>query len=264
MSWNARGLLRKKSARIKEAMKAEVPAFHRDMLTMYLRHFDFLTSQVEWLEAKLAVHMAPYAQQVKLLDSIPGIDQIVAWNLLAELGPDMSVFPDAAHCASWAGVSPGTEESAGVQRSGRTKKGNRYLRRILTQAAWANSHCKDGYLRTFFFRVKARRGWGRAIVAVAHKLLVIAYNILKSGAEYTELGGDYFDRLHPERTAQRLVMRLEKMGYTFVTPPVPPVRAEQPPSVVVPHELAQPVKRKRGRPRKTVAVEGVNPSASIG
>ena len=264
LSWKLRGKLRKKSAQIKEAMKAEFTEFHRNMLTLYLKHFDFLTGQVEWLEAKLTEHMAPYAQQVKLLDSIPGIDQIVAWNLLAELGPDMSVFPDAAHCASWAGLSPGTEESAGVQRSGRTKKGNRYLRRILTQAAWANSHCKDGYLRTFFFRVKARRGWGRAIVAVAHKLLVIAYNMLKTGEEYKELGGDYFDRLHPERTAQRLVLRLEKMGYTFVTPPVPPVRAEQPRDVVAQQEPLQPAKPKRGRPRKIVAVEAVNSSVSIG
>jgi transposase len=108
LSWKVLGKLRKKSAQVKEAMNAEIPAFHRDLLRMYLKHFDFLTSQVEWLEAKLTEQMAPYARQVKLLDSIPGIDQIVAWNLLAELGPDMSVFPDAAHCASWAGVSPGT------------------------------------------------------------------------------------------------------------------------------------------------------------
>ncbi len=108
LSWKVLGKLRKKSAQVKEAMNAEIPAFHRDLLRMYLKHFDFLTNQVEWLEAKLTEQMAPYARQVKLLDSIPGIDQIVAWNLLAELGPDMSVFPDAAHCASWAGVSPGT------------------------------------------------------------------------------------------------------------------------------------------------------------
>lgn len=245
-------------------MKAEIGEFQRSMLTLYLKQFDFLTSQVEWLEAKLVEHMTPYAQQVKLLDSIPGIDQIVAWNLLAELGPDMSVFPDAAHCASWAGLSPGTEESAGVQRSGRTTKGNRYLRRILTQAAWANSHCKDGYLRTFFFRVKARRGWGRAIVAVAHKLLVIAYNMLKTGEAYKELGGDYFDRLHPERTAMRLVARLEKMGYTFAAPPIPPVRTEPPRDVVAQAELDPVGKRKRGRPRKTVAVAAVSPAESIG
>ncbi len=105
LSWKLRGKLRMKRAQIKEAMKAEFTEFHRNLLTLNLKHFDFLRVQVEWLEGKLTEHMAPYAQQVKLLDSIPGIDQIVAWNLLAELGPDMSVFPDAAHCrcASWAG-----------------------------------------------------------------------------------------------------------------------------------------------------------------
>jgi len=107
------------------------------------------------------------------------------------MGADISVFPDADHCASWAGVSPGGCESAGKQMSGRTKRGNKYLRRVLTQAAWAVSHCKEGYLRAFFYRVKARRGWGRAIFAVAHKIPVMAYCILKTGTPYQDLGGNY-------------------------------------------------------------------------
>src|SRR2546429_3189108 len=119
--------------------------------------------------------MEAYSKQIADLMTIPGVERIVAWHLIAELGVDMTVFPDADHCASWAGLSPGTCESAGKQLSGRTKKGNKYLRRILTQAAWAVSHCKQGYLPAFFYRVKARRGWGRAIVATAHKILVIAY-----------------------------------------------------------------------------------------
>ncbi len=163
--------------------------------------------------------MQPYAEQVAALDTIPGVDVIVAWHLIAELGADMSVFPDADHCASWAGLSPGTCESAGKQLSGRTKKGNKYLRRILTQSAWAVAHCKDGYMRAFFYRVNARRGWARAIVATAHKLLVIAYCILKDGTPYQELGDDYFDNLNPERTVKRLVKRLERLGMNVnVTP----------------------------------------------
>ena len=131
----------------------------------------------------------------------------------------MSVFPDADHAASWAGLSPGTCESAGKQLSGRTKKGNKYLRRVLTQAAWAAAHCKQGYLRAFFYRVSARRGWGRAIFAVAHKILIIAYCMLKTGASYQEMGSDYFDRLHPERTAKRLVQRLVQLGFDVVLTP---------------------------------------------
>ena len=266
LSWKVRGRLRQKSAQVKEAMKAEFSAFHREILTRYLAHYDFLTRQVADLETWIRKQMEPYTKQVELLATIPGIDQIVAWNLLAEMGPDMSVFPDAAHCASWAGLSPGTEESAGVQRSGRTKKGNRYLRRILTQAAWANSHCKDGYLRAVFHRVKARRGWGRAIVAVAHKLIVIAYNILKTGEPYRELGGDYFDRLNPEKAVRRLLEKLERLGYSV---PVAlagktPVQPRQPLEVVAPPVTGQGAKRKRGRPRKTPAVDSVKPLESAG
>jgi transposase len=107
--------------------------------------------------------MAPYQQQVLGLMSIPGVDRITVWHLMAELGPDMSLFPDANHLRQLGGVSPGSWESAGKQLSGRTKKGNKYLRRILAQAAWAASRCKQGYLRAFFYRIKVRRGWGKAM-----------------------------------------------------------------------------------------------------
>ncbi len=219
LSWKARGKLRKKEKLIKESLKGCFNEFHRMLLKMQYELYQFLGRQVEDLEAEIAQQMQPYAEQVAALDTIPGVDVIVAWHLIAELGADMSVFPDADHCASWAGLSPGTCESAGKQLSGRTKKGNKYLRRILTQSAWAVAHCKDGYMRAFFYRVNARRGWARAIVATAHKLLVIAYCILKDGTPYQELGDDYFDNLNPERTVKRLVKRLERLGMNVnVTP----------------------------------------------
>jgi transposase len=261
LSWKVRGRLRKKSGQVREAMKGEFSPFHRELLTLHLGHYDFLSSHVEKVEAQIRKQMAPYTPQIALLVTIPGIDQIVAWNLMAELGADMSVFPNAEHCASWAGLCPGIEESAGKKISGRTKKGNRYLRRILTQAAWANSHCKDGYLRTYFHRVKARRGWGRAVVAVAHKLIVIAYHMLKNQTPYRELGGDHFDRLNPERAGKRLIARLERMGYTFQAPPIPPPATPVQAPVIIPGE---PGKRKRGRPRKLPAVDSLNPATSIG
>ena len=133
--------------------------------------------------------------------------------MVAELGTDMSVFPDQRHCASWAGVCPGTNESAGKQHSTRTRRGNRYLRRILTQSAWATSRCKRGYLRAAFHRIAQRRGHKKAVVAIAHKILVAAYFIIRDQTTYLELGEDYFDLLHPERTARRLARRLERIGY---------------------------------------------------
>jgi len=191
------------------------------MLKAHYQHYQFLSQQVQDLEAEIARRMKPYADKIAVLRTIPGVEQMVAWHVIAELGADMSVFPDADHCASWAGLSPGSCESAGKQFSGRTKKGNKYLRRVLTQAAWAASHCKDGYLRAFFYRVKARQGWGKAIFAVAHKILVIAYCLLKTGTPYQELGSDYFDKLHPERTARRLVERLQRLGLTVTLTPSP-------------------------------------------
>lgn len=219
LSWKVRGKLRKKEKLVRESLKGYFKEFHRMMLKAHYEHYEFLSEQVKTFEAEIARCMQPYAEQIAALETIPGVDQIVAWHLIAEMGADMSVFPDADHCASWAGLSPGTCESAGKQLSGRTKKGNKYLRRVLTQAAWAASHCKDGYLQAFFYRVKARRGWGRAILATAHKIVGITYSILKTGTVYQELGGDYFDKLHPDRTARRLVRRLERLGLQVTVSP---------------------------------------------
>lgn len=219
LAWKVKGKLRKREKEVKESLKGCFNEFHRTMLKTYYALYQFLTRQVEELEAEIARRMQPYADRVEALATIPGVEKIAAWHLIAELGADMSVFPDAYHCASWAGVSPGSCESAGKQLSGRTKKGNKYLRRILTQSAWAASRCKQGYLRAFFHRVKARRGWGRAVMATAHKIVVIAYCILKTGAPYHDLGDDYFDKLHPERTAKRLVRRLERLGLKVCVTP---------------------------------------------
>jgi transposase len=223
LSWKVRGRLRKKEKLVRESLKGCFNDFHRLMLKSHYQHYQFLSGQIQGFEAEIEKRMEPYAKQVEGLMTIPGVERIVAWHLIAELGVDTSVFADADHCASWAGLSPGSCESAGKQLSGRTKKGNKYLRRVLTQAAWAASRCKEGYLRAFFHRVKARRGWGRAIFAVAHKILVVAYCILKTGLPYQELGSDYFDRFHPERTAKRLVQRLERLGLNVVLTPSQPL-----------------------------------------
>jgi transposase len=150
---------------------------------------------------------------VQLLVTIPGVDQIVAWTMIAELGVDLSVFPDGDHCASWAGMVPGENESAGKKKRTRCRKGNQALKRVLTQAAWAASHCKKGYLPRFFRRIQANADWGRAIGATAHKILIIAFQMLKTNTPYRDLGDDYFDRRHPARTTRKLVARLEALGH---------------------------------------------------
>lgn len=212
LSWKVRGKLRKKEKLVKESLKGYFNQFHRVMLESFYKHYQFLTNQTEIFEKRIAEHMKSHEERIDLLTTIPGVDRIVAWHLIAELGTHLSVFPDADHCASWAGLVPGENESAGKKKSTRCRKGNKFLRRVLTQAAWASSRCKKGYLRAFFHRVKARRGWSKAIVAVAHKILVFAFQMLSTNTPYQDLGDDYFDRTNPERTAQKLIKRLESLG----------------------------------------------------
>ena len=219
LSGRLRGSLQKKKKLAQESLKGYFNDFHRQMLDMYYRHYEFISHQIQQLEGEITRRMEPYSKQITLLLSIPGVERVVAWHMIAELGADMSVFPDADHCASWAGVCPGSNESAGKHLSDRTKKGNKYLRRVLTQAGWAVSHRKHGYLRAFFYRVKARRGWGKALMAVAHKILVYGYCILKTGIPYQDLGDTYFDNLHPERVARRLLLRLQQLGLDVTVAP---------------------------------------------
>jgi transposase len=219
LSWKVRGRLREKEQLVKESLKGYFTDFHRTMLESHYKHYQFLTREVAGWEERIGKAMEPYCEQVELLIAIPGVDKIVAWHLIAELGVDKTTFPDAEHCASWAGLVPGENESASKQKSTRCRKGNRTLRRVLTQAAWAASHCKKGYLRTYFHRVKSRRGWGKAIIATAHKILIAAYHVLRSNTPYRDLGDNYFDRLNPARATRKLVERLEALGHQVLLSP---------------------------------------------
>jgi transposase len=203
LSWKVQGSLRKKEKQVKESLKGCFNAFHRMLLESLYSQYQFLTRQVGQFEARIAGHMVPHQAKVDLLCAIPGVDRVVAWSLIAELGADMSVFPSVHHCASWAGLVPGDNESAGKQLSTRCRKGNKFIRRVLTQAAWAASHCKRSYLRALFARLKLRRGWSRAIIAVAHKILI------------------YFDQLNPTRATRRLLSRLERLGWQVDLSPRP-------------------------------------------
>jgi transposase len=225
----AQGRLRQKRQELQLALEGPCFADHqRWLLREELEHLKLLEGRIDRADAEITRRMQPYDIQIQHLVTIPGVDRIVAWTLVAELGPDMHVFPSARHAASWAGLCPGNRESAGKQLSGRTRKANPYLRRDLCQAAWAASHTKHTYLSALYRRLRMRCGHNKAIFAVAHQILVIAYHLLLNGEDYRELGGDYFDRQNKGKVVTHLVGRLTNLGF-YVTlrstddAPVPPV-----------------------------------------
>jgi transposase len=217
----ARQRLRKKIPQLQEALCGEIEGHHRFLLGLLLEQVKFLEGQIEKLSQRIEeVLPAPFAEAIGRLDTIPGVDRRAAENIVAELGADLKPFASAGQLASWVGVCPGSHESAGKRRSGRTTKGDQWLRVTLVQCAWAASRSKGTYLRALYQRLAGRRGKKRALVAVAHRLLGIVYNVLKKGQRYRELGADYLDRPEDkERLKQRLLKRLAKLGVTVSVEP---------------------------------------------
>lgn len=218
----AKGRLRAKIPELERALSGRIRASHRLLLRLHLEHIDDLNSKIENLNEEIERLMLPFDEDEKrnCLDAIPGVGLGVAQVILAELGVDMSRFPSAAHAASWAGLAPGKNESAGKNRSGKITPGNRHLKSALVQAAHAASRTKDNYLAAQFRRLAARRGKKRAAIAVAHSILVIAYHMLRDGTEYRELGGDYFDKRNKAQLQRNLVKRLEGLGLQVTLEPV--------------------------------------------
>jgi transposase len=210
----AKGRLRNKLPQLKQALNGRVREHHRFLLVEQLSHIDYLDEAIGRLSGEIAERLRPFQAEIERLDTIPGINRSIAEVLLAEIGPDMNRFPDAHHLASWAGMCPGHNESGGRRQSGKTRKGNRWLRQALIEAAHGASHTKDTYLSSQYRRLVGRRGKKRALVAVGHSLLVIAYHVLNRQATYVELGSNYFEQLHRCRLEQNLVQRLQKLGYT--------------------------------------------------
>jgi transposase len=218
----ALGRLREKIPQLRLALEGHCTEHHRFVLGRLLSHIGYLERQEEQFSARIGHRLGELlpAAAVARLDAIPGVNRTTIENVIAEIGPDMSVFPDEHHLCSWCGVCPGNEESAGKRLRSRTRKGNRWLRRALAEAAWAASHVKDSYLSAQYRRLAGRRGKKRALMAVAHSLLVIIYHLLKDEVEYKDLGPDYFDRLEPERLRRYLVRRLQKLGYDVTLEPI--------------------------------------------
>ncbi|MDT7554314.1 MAG: transposase [Pseudonocardiales bacterium] len=212
----ARGLLRKKIPALQEALEGRFSAEHSLIVSQILAHIDFLDESIDRLSAEIEQRIAPFAAQRDLLMSIPGVRQRAAEVLISEIGVDMSIFATPKHLASWAKMSPGNDESAGKRRSGKTGKGNKWLRATLTEAALAAGKTKNSYLAAQYQRLRGRRGHNRAVTAVGHSILTAIWHMLQTGELYNDPGNDYFTRQNPDRLTRRLVRQLEALGHNVI------------------------------------------------
>jgi transposase len=218
----ARGKLRAKLPELKRALRGRLTPHHQFMLEQLLEHLAHLEQQLACFSARIEEQLRPFLddQGLQRLDEIPGVNRQTIENVVAEIGVRMEQFPTEGHLASWTGVCPGNEESAGKRKRSRTTKGNVWLRRALSQAAWAAARKKNSYFQAQYRRLAGRRGKKRAVVAVGHSLLVVIYHLLKHPQlRYQDLGGDYFDKLDPQRLCRHLVKRLHALGYDVTLTP---------------------------------------------
>ena len=205
--------MRGKIPELEKALEGHLTEHHRFLLRLLWKELAQQEELIAELDRKIEEHTRPFADEIERLDAVPGVDRRVAEVVLAEVGSDVKPFPTHSHVASWAGMCPGNEESAGKHLRRRITPGNRWLKRSLVQAAWAASHTKNTYLASQYRRLAGRRGRKRALVAVGHSILVIFYHMLKERTTYKNLGGDFFDRLEPERLTRYYVKRLEDLGH---------------------------------------------------
>jgi transposase len=221
----ARGRLRRKGVELRRSLEGRLTKSQRFVLSELLHRLDEVAAAIlrvnERIETEVRECADPFVvEAVRLLQTIPGVGPRAAEAIVSEVGVDMSRFPSDAHLASWAGMCPGNHESAGKRLSGKTNKGSTYLRNALIQSAWAASHTKETYLAAQFRRLVRTKGQKRALVALGHSILVIAYHMMKRRADYEELGGDYFDRQSTEHLQRRLIRRLERLGLKVVVEPL--------------------------------------------
>jgi transposase len=253
----AKGQLRVKKRELTLALEGTFTPEQRWLLEKELRQIEFLETQIEALEQEIERRVGAFEETMQRLLTIPGIDRKTAWTIIAEIGADLRAFPDAKHLASWAGLCPGNRESAGKRMSGRTRKANRYVKRVMCQAAWAASHTKNTYLSAFYRRMAIRKGTPKAVMALAHHMIVVVHQVISRREGYVEFGGDYYDRRNTPKTVARLVARLAKLGYEvdlrlLVEPAPEPMQTEREHAGrTLPQEPTKPKKR-MGRPCKCV------------
>jgi len=219
MAQFAKGQLRQKLEVLALALDGRLEDHHRFMLTLQLHRLEAVEADIAVVDARIDAALAPYQEHCQRLQQIPGVSRVLSAVLVAELGTDMRVFPSAKHAAAWARVCPGNNESAGTYKRAPVRKGNVHLRTALVEAAVAASRKKGSYLRDKFYQLRARRGPKPAAMAIAHKILIMAYHILSGDAPYRDLGDTYLDGLEKRRSTRGLVRRLERLGYEVTIEP---------------------------------------------
>lgn len=219
----AKGTLRKKRDALAPALTGRFTEHHGFLVEQILAHIEFLEQAIAGCDARIEVHTRPFATVIEQVTTVPGIARRGAESILAETGTDMSQFPSAAHLASWACICPGNDQSAGKRRSGKTRRGNPWLRAVRIECAWAAARTKGTYLAALYSRIARRRGAKKAIVAVAHSILAAIYHMLRDGTVYHDLGPAHFDSLAQDRLTRYHVRRLEELGHAVTLAPIPEV-----------------------------------------
>jgi transposase len=203
-----------------EALHGHITAHHRFMLKLHLSHIDALDQAIAAIEKEVGLGLEPFRQAAKLLSTMPGLSSVGAHVVVAEIGVDMSRFATPAHLLSWACMCPRNDESAGKRRTTRVRRGGKWLKTTMVQAAWSAIKVKGSYLQAQFHRLRARRGAKKAIIAVAASMLTAAWHMLRNGTEWQDLGASHFDRADAHKTAIRLIRRLQQIGYAVQVTPV--------------------------------------------
>lgn len=215
-----KGKLKKKKTELRTALQGKFTEHHRFQVRLLLKGLAECEEHIFQMDVRIAQYLEPYEEIVGRLDAIPGVDRLGAAVILAEIGPDMSPWADSGKLASWSCLCPGNRQSGGKRLSGRTRKGNRWLRRAFCQMAWAATKKKRSYFKAQYRRLAGRRGKQRAVLAVAHSLITVVYHLLKNpNLEYRDLGEDYFDKRDAEQTKKQLIKRFHRLGYDVTLTP---------------------------------------------